>query len=354
VVHAAPVFAGVSGCASAAVTAGVLAQSVACATATTRGTLPASATASSPEPPLARVSFSSRGRHTLVLADRVAIFDRVAFASPSAITYDRERDLYWVSNLNGEDGLGHGFISRLEPDAERSTLNFIDSDHGGVALQAPRGLAVFGDVLYVADRKAVHKFKASSGEAIGDIEFPGAVFLSDVAVAVDGSIYVADVGSDPSEATLTSTGSDAIYQVSPTGQVSVVARRPDLGGPYALLANETGLWVTCSGSAELLLIVPSGSGDPVLDAGRLKLPGASPRGLVGMPDGTFVISSEATGAVYRGYRDGPFEPIISGLESPADLGYDTRRKRLLIPLLSGHSLAIFDVSPLPGAPPKRH
>jgi hypothetical protein len=336
------------------VSAALIAQSVACATATPRGNTPAAGGAASPEAPLAHVSFSSHGRHSLVMRDRVAIFDRVAFASPSAIAYDRERDLYWVSNLNGEDGLGHGFISRLEPNAERSTLNYIDGDHGGVALQAPRGLAIFGDVLYVADQKAVHKFKASSGEPLGDIELPGAVFVSDVAVAVDGSVYVADVGSDPSAAPVGKPGTDAIYQVSPAGQVSVVARRPDLGGPYALLANETGLWVTCTGSSELLLVVPSADGEPVLDAGRLKLPGSTPRGLVGMPDGTFVISSEATGVVYRGYREGPFEPIISGLESPADLGYDTRRKRLLIPLLTGHSLAIFELSPLPGLPLKRH
>jgi hypothetical protein len=65
-----------------------------------------------------------------------------------------------------------------------------------------------------------------------------------------------------------------------------------------------------------------------------------------MPDGTFVISSEATGSVYRGLRDGPFQPIISNLESPADVGYDARRQRLLIPLLTGHSLAIFELGAL--------
>jgi hypothetical protein len=341
--------------------AGMVVQCAACASAAPRGELPAAEGAAKglaqgaarAEPPLARVSFSSHGHHTLVLSDRVAIFDRVAFASPSAIVYDRERDLYWVSNLNGEDGLGHGFISRLEPDAERSTLNYIDAEHGGVALRAPRGLAVFGDVLYVADLKAVHKFKASSGEPLGDITLPSAVFVSDVAVAVDGSLYVADVGSDPNDASVGNAGADAIYQVSPAGQVSVVARRPDLGGPFAVLADATGLWVTCTGTSDLLLVVPSSNGEAVADAGRLRLPGASPRGLVAMPDGTFVVSSEATGIIYRGYRDGPFEPVVSGLESPADMGYDTRRKRLLIPLLTGHSLAIFELSPLPPLAAKR-
>jgi sugar lactone lactonase YvrE len=256
--------------------------------------------------------------------------------------------------LNGEGPKGKGFISRLEPDAERSTLNYIDGERQGIPLEAPRGLAVFGDVLYVADVTTVRKFKASSGEPLGNIEVPGAVFLSDVAAAVDGSIYIADVGSDPSEAAIADEGADAVYQVSPAGQVSVVARRPNLGGPFALAANQTGLWVACSGTSELLLLVPGGDDEAVGDAGRLALPGPAPRGLAALPDGTFVISSETTGTIYRGYRDGPFQPIIDGLEGPADLGYDTRRQRLLIPLLGGHSLAIFELSPLrraPDAPP---
>jgi len=297
--------------------------------------------------PIAKVTFSPRGPHTLKMGDRVPIFDRVAFASPTAIVYDAERDLYWVSNLNGESAKGNGFISRLEPTAERSTLNYIDGEKQGVALEAPRGLAVFGDVLYVADVRTVRKFKASTGEALGEIEIPGAVLLSDVAAAVDGSLYVADVGGDPNEASVADVGDDAIYQLSPAGQVSTVTRRPNLGGPYALVANETGLWVTCTGSSELLLLVPSADGEPVEDAGRLSLPGASPRGIVALPDGTFAISGESSGAVYRGYRDGPFQPVISGLEAPGDVGYDTRRKRLLIPLISGHSLAIFELAPLP-------
>jgi hypothetical protein len=308
----------------------------------------------SPRPPLARITFTSQKSGSLQLGERVAIFDRVAFAAPAAIIHDGERDLYWVSNLNGEEGSGrNGFISRLEPTAERSTLNYIDGRRPGVELREPRGLAVFGDILYVADVKVVRRFKATNGEQLSDIEIPGATFLSDVAVAVDGSLYVTDVGGEPSDAAVPDVGKDAIYQVNPAGQVSVVTRRPNLGGPFALVATETGLWVTCTGSNELLLLVPSADGAPVEDAGRLPLPGQAPRGIVALPDGTFVITSETGGAAFRGYRDGPFQPIVADLESPADVGYDARRQRLLIPLLTGHSLAIFDLALLPAPEDKR-
>jgi hypothetical protein len=99
--------------------------------------------------------------------------------------------------------------------------------------------------------------------------------------------------------------------------------------------------------------VPGADGEAVADAGRLPLPGSAPHGIVGMPDGTFLISSEASGSVYRGYRDGPFQAVVDELEGPADLGYDTRRQRLLIPLVTGHSLAIFELAPLQAPPDKK-
>ena len=297
------------------------------------------------KPPLVHVTYTSRRGRSLDLEDRLPLFDRVGFSWPSAILHDREHDVYWVSNLNLDGPAGAAFISRLQPDGSLSTLNFIDGRRPGVQLTSPHGLAVSGDLLFVADVSSIRKFDATSGEPRDSIVIPKSRYLSDVAVAADGSLYVTDVGSDPNLAALPHEGADAVYQISPAGEVRVVARRPDLGGPFALLADRTGLWIACTGSSDLLLLVPSANGARSPDAGRLHLPGEAPHGIAALPDGTLIISSWKARAVYRGFRDGPFEPIISGLESPADLDYDTRRKRLLIPLLTGQALAIFELAP---------
>ena len=43
--------------------------------------------------------------------------------------------------------------------------------------------------------------------------------------------------------------------------------------------------------------------------------------------------------MYRG--DGKeWKPVVSDVESPADIGYDSKRKRLLIPLFQGNGIAI--------------
>jgi hypothetical protein len=304
--------------------------------------------------PLARVTYTSRRSRLLDLEDRLPLFDRVGFSWPSAVLYDRARDVYWVSNLNLDGPKGAGFISRLQPDGSLSTLNFIDGRRPGVRLTSPHGLAVSGDTLFVADLSAIRRFDAASGEPRDSISVADARYLSDVAVAADGSLYVTDVGSDPNLAAVPNEGADAVYQISASGQVSIVARRPDLGGPFALLANGTGLWIACTGSADLLLLVPGPNGGQSPDAGRLHVPGDALRGIAAMPDGTLLISSWGARSVFRGFRDGPFEPVIKGLESPADLDYDLRRKRLLIPLSTGHALAVFELEPFPPslAPPR--
>jgi hypothetical protein len=305
------------------------------------------------EPALTHLTYTPRHGHTLRLEDRLPLFDKVGFSWPSAILHDQVHDVYWVSNLNLDGPAGAGFISRLQPDGSLSTLNFIDGRREGVQLTSPHGLAVSGETLFVADVSAIRKFDTTTGEPKDSIVIPGARYLSDVALATDGTLYATDVGGDPNLAAVPNEGEDAVYQISSDGEVSVVARRPDLGGPVALLADGTGLWIACAGSADLLLLVPGPGGGERPDAGRLHLPGESPRGIASMPDGTLLISSWTARAVFRGFRDGPFQPIITGLESPADLDYDVRRKRLLIPLLTGHALALFELSPLATAAPHR-
>ncbi len=92
-------------------------------------------------------------------------------------------DVYLVSNINGAplDKDGNGFISRLAPDGSVLDLKWIDGGAPGVALDAPKGMAIAGGVLYVADITELRMFDASSGEPMGSVEVPGSTFLNDVA-----------------------------------------------------------------------------------------------------------------------------------------------------------------------------
>jgi hypothetical protein len=67
---------------------------------------------------------------------------------------------------------------------------------------------------------------------------------------------------------------------------------------------------------------------------------------VKLPDGSILVSSWAASSVFRGSPGGSFEPIIQNVKSPADIGYDSKRHRVLIPIFLGDSIEAHD---LPGA-----
>ena len=55
-------------------------------------------------------------------------------------------------------------------------------------------------------------------------------------------------------------------------------------------------------------------------------------GVIGLESNELLISSWAAEAVYRGPAEGPFTMVATGVPAPADIGWDAKRKQLLIPL----------------------
>lgn len=62
-------------------------------------------------------------------------------------------------------------------------------------LNAPKGMAVQGDTLWVADIDVVRGFNRETGAPLRTITFPMPVtLLNDIAVAPDGTMYVTATG----------------------------------------------------------------------------------------------------------------------------------------------------------------
>src|SRR5436305_14036847 len=117
------------------------------------------------------------------------------FRAPVAAVHDTKRDVYLVSNINGEGTArdGNGSISIVSPDGFTVTP-FVEGGRGGAVLNAPKGLAIAGDVLWVADIDHVRAFDRESGKPLRDVDLAplGAIFLNGVAAADDGGVYVTD------------------------------------------------------------------------------------------------------------------------------------------------------------------
>jgi len=62
--------------------------------------------------------------------------------------------------------------------------------------------------------------------------------------------------------------------------------------------------------------------------------------LVKLEDGRFLLSSWGGSAIYAMNKDHTFTVFADFLDAPADLGIDTKRKRLLIPLFKQNKVVI--------------
>ena len=120
------------------------------------------------------------------------------FLAPESVLHDTAQDIYFVSNINGSTTAkdNNGFISRVRPDGAVENLKFIEGGHNGVTLHAPKGLALLGDTLWVADIDVVRAFDARTGTARDSVSLAtlGAVFLNDIAIAQTGALYITDTG----------------------------------------------------------------------------------------------------------------------------------------------------------------
>jgi hypothetical protein len=248
-------------------------------------------------------------------------------ATPESVLYDAANDRYLVANINGAplDVDDNGFIAVLGPDGKAVAGKWIDGAAADVTLNAPKGMAIVGGTLWVADIDHVRKFDLATGKPAGEVKLDGAAFLNDVAAAPDGSIVVSDTGVDK---TFASTGADAIYRIAADGKVTPVIKDKALGSPNGVHVTADGtIWVATFGSGELYAIDPAGAKQP-----GQKLPKGQLDGIVALPGGDLLVTSWEGSAVYRGKPGGEWKAIAENLKAPADLGYDSKRGWMLVPL----------------------
>jgi sugar lactone lactonase YvrE len=255
------------------------------------------------------------------------------FQTPESVLWDSTLDVYFVSNINGNPAAkdGNGFISVVNPDGTMRDSMFIKG------LNAPKGMAVVGDTLWVTDIDVIRGFNARTEAPVATVAISGAVFLNDITAAPDGSLYITDTAIRFGAQGPEHVGHDRIYRVAPDRKVSVALESDSLGRPNG---------ITWDRANDRFIVVPFGTG---------KLfgwkPGQAPTTLgtgPGQFDGVEVagnaiwVSSWADSSVYR-YADGQSRSLIKGVPSPADIGYDAKRHRVLIPIFMGNRVEIWQV-----------
>jgi len=149
---------------------------------------------------------------------------------PESVLYRVKNKLIYVSNMNGKSSVkdGNGFISLLNEKGVIVKLQW------ATGLDAPKGMAIKGNHLFVSDIDRLAEIDLNNGKIIRFIDFPGAKFLNDVVVGPEGKIYVTD------------TKLGAVFVVK-AGKAHLWSTNPLLKGANGIAMNRGELFIGANG-----------------------------------------------------------------------------------------------------------
>jgi len=269
-----------------------------------------------------------------------AVTFKGAFNHPESVLYDAAGDRYLVSNINGAPDAvdGNGYISELSPDGAIKTPKLIAGGEKDVKLDGPKGLAIVGKELWVSDISVVRKFDLKTLAPKGEIKLPDTTFANDIAVAPDGKVYVSDSSVKATEKGFESNGGDQVLVIDKAGKVKALAKSKDLSAPNGIAFGPKGILVNTLMSNEVYHLNDKGEKTDVI-----KMPNGGLDGLLVVGD-NLICSSWGASAVYKGKLGGTsYEPIIQNVKGPADIGWDSKRSRVLIPRFMDDQVEAYDV-----------
>jgi len=236
--------------------------------------------------------------------------NHLEFNRPESVIWNPVTQSYLISNA------GSGYILSMKDKVEFSVFN-------RAKLKSPKGMAILGNTLYVADVTRVVGFDLHSGKKTYELEIPDAIFLNDVAASDSNSIYISD------------THKSVIIRVVPSTNLTEYFRSDELQNP-------NGIYYLREGATELLYINSLRSDAPVqvLNLFTRKFI-TLPNTVVPMADGitrdaagSWLVSSWADSTVYKFSPDFSVRSQLKEhYRSPADIFYSIENQELAIPLM---------------------
>ncbi len=264
-------------------------------------------------------------------------------STPESVRYDSELNVWFVSNIEGNPSQkdGKGFIARIHADSASKMTKLVEGGVKGARLNAPKGMAIVGDTLWVADIDVLRGFNRKTGDTVAVVSLMAqrATFLNDVVAAPDGSIYVTDTGIVfDSTGAMTHPGLDRIFRINRRVVVEL-ARSKTLSSPNGIA------WDVAN---QRLVLAPFGSPDIQALTVGIAVPTTiaqgpgSYDGVEVMSDGRILVSSWADSAVHV-VNGATMTKLVSGVSAPADFGYDAKRNVIAIPRFNDGKVVYYKI-----------
>ena len=238
---------------------------------------------------------------------------------PESVLFDAKAKVLYVSNIDGTpDGKdGKGSIAKISLDGKTVTEIVTEG------LNAPKGLGIYKDVIYVSDIDQVVSIDLKTNKIIKKYPVADAKFLNDITITSKGTVYVSD------------SGTGKVHALK-NGQVSTAFE--DLKGVNGLLAVKDDLYILASGT--------------VWKADKNKKLTQIAEGLESSTDGIeqtksgdFVVSSW-NGVVYYVKANGTKQTLLdtsAEKSKTADIGFDAKNNIIYIPTFFNNKVVAYQL-----------
>ena len=254
--------------------------------------------------------------------------------APESVIYHPGSDALYVSNVNGAPDAvdGNGFISQLSDEGEIKDLYWLDG------LDAPKGLAIKDDLLYVADINELVVIDINSQSITARYPAEQAKFLNDVSIDQQGRVYVSDMMTNQ------------IYRLA-DGTFSLWMDDPQLEAPNGLLVEGDKLIVGSWGE------MTDGFATEV--PGHLKIIDLETRAIKSLGDGTpvgnldgieadgkgnYLVTDWMNGRLLLINPNGHSETLIEFEQGSADHTVMPEKNLVIVPMMMQNQVQAFRIS----------
>lgn len=254
--------------------------------------------------------------------------------TPESVIYDATRERLYVSNVQGvpNEKDGKGYIATVSLDGKLLEKEWVKD------LNAPKGMVIQGDKLYVSDIDALVEIDIPTAKVAHRYEAKAAKFLNDVTADTQHNIYVSDMFDDK------------IYCLC-GGKFELWLSSPDLAAPNGLLAEKDRLVVGSWGKLKegfatevpgylkaidykTKKITALGSDKPFAN-----LDGVEPDGKNG-----YYVSDWMVGTLFHCDAQGHATELMKLKQGSADIHYLAAKHLLFVPMMMENALKALNLS----------
>ncbi len=257
------------------------------------------------------------------------------FKNPESAVHDPRLNILYISNVNGKpkDKDGNGYVSIVSVNGKLLNEKWVSG------LNAPKGLGVFDNTLYVADIDELVAIDIDHGRIINKYKADDAKFLNDIDVDNDGNVYISDMLLN------------RIYKLSVSGDdFQIWIESEELEHPNGLHFTEDDIIVGSWGKM---------TDDPNMDVpGHLKRISLKTNNISSIGDGSavgkldgvegndeigFFVTDWLNGALFHISATGKVEQLLDFNKGSADHDLIEKENLLIIPQMKENKLFAYKI-----------